>query len=232
MPDQRVPDPASEISARIAEIDRHMKAIKALTHELHGWPQGVARLREHLHGPYIQGDQTLWQNCRCFQGRLNMLPTLPRGGVVCELGTLKGAWARKILDISKPNKLYTVDTSYSQFQHARFTQEVTSGQLELLEGTSWVRLAEFPDEYFDWIYIDADHSYNAVRQDSLVALRKIRPAGYLVFNDFTSASPLEMMSYGVARAAIELATENDMEFTHFAFEYLGYHDIALRRRNI
>jgi predicted O-methyltransferase YrrM len=230
MPDQQTIDPAQEISTRIAEIDRHMQAIKTLSHELHRWPQGVPKLREHLYGPYIQGNQRLWQNCRCFQGRLNMLPTLPKGGVVCEVGTLKGGWARKILDITKPSKLYTIDTSYSQFEHAHFTDDIASGRLELLQGTSWVRLAEFPDEHFDWIYIDADHTYNAVRRDAEVALRKIKRDGYLVFNDFTTVSVIELMPYGIARAAIELATKHDLEFTHFAFEYLGYHDIALRRR--
>jgi len=47
----------------------------------------------------------------------------------------------------------------------------------------------FPDGYFDWIYIDADHSYSAMSNDAAVCASKLRPGGFLVFNYFAHIEP-------------------------------------------
>ncbi len=60
-------------------------------------------------------------------------------------------------------------------------------------------LAQFPDEHFDWIYIDGDHSYEGASRDARVAATKVKPGGHLVFNDFAHADPY-LGAYGVHRA--------------------------------
>jgi len=42
----------------------------------------------------------------------------------------------------------------------------------------------FPDNYFDFIYIDADHSYNAVLNDIINWYPKLKPKGLFAGHDF------------------------------------------------
>ena len=46
----------------------------------------------------------------------------------------------------------------------------------------------FPNFYFDLVYIDADHSYNAVKQDINNWSRKVKQGGILAGHDYNMAS--------------------------------------------
>ena len=98
-------------------------------------------------------------------------------------------------------------------------------------GASSTVLAEFPDFYFDWIYIDADHSYAGVSLDAKAAASKIRPGGYLVFNDFAHMDPF-LGAYGVHRAVVDFAVTYGWGFAWIAYEPSALYDIALRRSKI
>lgn len=96
------------------------------------------------------------------------------------------------------------------------------------QGPSHAVLAGFPDATFDWIYIDADHSYAGVAQDAAAAASKVRPGGFLVFNDFAHIDPY-LGSYGVHRAVVEFAVAHRWPFAWFAYEAHALYDVALRR---
>jgi cephalosporin hydroxylase len=42
----------------------------------------------------------------------------------------------------------------------------------------------FPYNYFDWVYIDADHSYDSVIMDLSHFVKFIKPGGYLCGDDY------------------------------------------------
>ena len=42
----------------------------------------------------------------------------------------------------------------------------------------------FPDEYFDFIYIDADHTYQGCKQDIIDWFPKVRKGGFCVGDDY------------------------------------------------
>jgi hypothetical protein len=220
----------SKIDEIIAKINEAMKLMRELKGPLYSIEGGESALAELLCGPSVNIPWWTFTNTKFFAGRGHMLPTLPQAGIVAEIGTLAGNWARQILDLNKPEKLYTIDISYRKFQRERFIAELARGQLELREGLSWEKISEFSDGTFDWIYIDAAHDYDSVRRDAEAAFPKLKDNGYLVFNDFTVWSVLEFLPYGVARAAMQMVQEHNLEVTHFCFSMLGYHDIAMRRR--
>ena len=68
--------------------------------------------------------------------------------------------------------------------------------------TSHIVLSGFPDAHFDWIYVDADHSYEGVLRDANAAATKVKPGGFLVFNDFAHADPF-LGTYGVQPAVAD-----------------------------
>ncbi len=169
--------------------------------------------------------QELLGGCRFFAYREIMLEALPKGGVVCELGTYKGDFARRILSAATPRVLDIVDVHFGLFDHAiAKNPAVRTHQMLTTEF-----LASQPDGRYDWIYVDADHGYEAVEADILAAKAKVRPGGYLVFNDFARVVRPGFGQFGVHQAVCEFAASDRWAVTHFAFNGEALYDIALQR---
>lgn len=173
-------------------------------------------------------------NCRVLPNRYHMLRYLPKHGKVAELGTQKGEFAKKIWQICAPRELHLYDLSFRQPAHPfdleYFSGMIDTGSVVLHEGDSSTSLAQMPDGHFDWIYVDADHAFDGVVKDIAVAGKKIKASGFLVFNDYTIFSALELHQYGVHRAVNDFCRDEDFEIVYFALSTLDYHDVCLRRR--
>ena len=176
------------------------------------------------------------KNCRLVESRAKMLEYLPKNSVVAEVGTQYGLFAEKIISIAKPKKLHLIDynldlfkAEVSQKQKIIFQEGIENGTIELHEGDSSTILASFPDEYFDWIYIDADHIYEGVCKDINQGYTKVKSDGMMIFNDYTNWSVCEIMPYGVAKAVNEFCIANNWEIVFLALQFLGYHDIAIKK---
>jgi predicted O-methyltransferase YrrM len=171
-------------------------------------------------------------NCILVSDRTELLKRLPRQGVVAEIGTQRGDFAKEILENCEPREFHVFDLSFRDFDRAFFDAAISRHQVILHEGDSSTEMAKLPDALFDWIYIDGDHTFEGVVRDVREAKRLIKPNGFLVFNDYTNYSPLERMQYGVMRAVNDLCLDDDFEIAIFALSALGYHDVALRRRSL
>ena len=130
--------------------------------------------------------------------------------------------------VAQPREFHIIDIDLSQLESRKAL--AADPVVTLHEQDSATCLATFPDHYFDWIYIDADHSYPAVRRDADIGLRKIKEDGYLVFNDYIFWSHEQMMPYGVVAAVNELCIEQNLVWVYFALHQSMYCDVALRRR--
>lgn len=178
------------------------------------------------------------KNCRVVENRFKMLEFLPKNSVVAEVGTQYGEFAEKILATVKPQKLHLIDGDFEplKFEIANgrkplIKSAIDSGIVELHEGDSSTILDSFIEDYFDWIYIDADHAYEGVCKDIDRGYSKVKPDGLMVFNDYTNWSVCEIMPYGVARAVNEFCIANNWEIVFFALHSLGYHDIAIKKNS-
>ena len=166
----------------------------------------------------------LIEGCRMFATRQDLVADLPSDGVVAEVGTFKGDFARTIRQRCAPKALHLIDVDYSRFRD----DELTSDTVIRHCGVSTEILSAFPDETFDWIYIDADHSYAGVRADAEAAGPKLKRGGYLVFNDFAHID-MNLGRYGVHRAAVEFAVANGWRMSHFSYDPHGLYDAAFRK---
>ena len=170
-------------------------------------------------------------NCHLLPTRDAVLQKMKTGGVVAEVGVQTGEFSRTILDLCSPSKLHLIDIDLNRFSVGeRFKNEVASGAVQLHQGDSSSILRQFEDDYFDFIYIDADHSYHGVKRDIQAGKSKVKDDGFLLFNDYTYWSPAECTPYGVIQAVNELCIEEDWEMIYFALAYYMYCDVALRRR--
>ncbi len=166
----------------------------------------------------------LLEECCFVASREAMLPLLPQGGIVAELGTYRGDFARDIVALNRPRELHLVDIDYSLFEERGLTGDAVIRHVGFTHET----IATFPDGHFDWIYIDADHSYEGCRRDAEAAAPKVRPGGYLAFNDFAHIDPW-LGRYGVHRAATDFALSSRWPMAFFCFQPNALYDVAFRK---
>lgn len=79
----------------------------------------------------------------------------------------------------------------------RFAQEIVSGQIVIHRRDARDALGPLPDHALDWIYIDGNHLYPFVREDLALSLRKVRPGGLILGDDYGIAG---WWADGVTRA--------------------------------
>ena len=187
------------------------------------WERGLLQPAPQLRAEHLR-------DCIVVPERSALLERLPKGGIVAEVGTLHGEFAREILRIVEPRELHLIDVEIHP--HVREMAENASlrDRLRVHQGDSAKTLESFADGYFDWIYIDAQHAYEGVKRDIGAARRKVKADGLLVFNDYTIWSYVEMEPYGVVAAVNELCIEDDWEIVYLALPSHMYCDVAVRRR--
>ena len=178
-------------------------------------------------GPRVPGVAV--DGARVFASRFDALDTLPRNGVVAEVGTQAGLFAERILLTAAPASLHLFDIEFDTLRRER-AAVADDARVTLHLGDSSTELSRCPDASFDWIYIDGDHALDGVRKDTTVALAKVKPDGILVFNDYTVWSIMEMADYGVVPVVNELLAGGEFEMIYLALHPLMYCDVGLRRR--
>ena len=137
--------------------------------------------------------------------RSRLLTRMPQQSICAEIGVWEGDYSAEILDAVNPTSLVLIDPWQFMPQHPesiyggaeadgqdymdRIHQNVTerfSGdpRVTILRETSTDAASRFEDGHFDWIYLDADHSYEAAKADLAAWAPKIRPGGYLAGDDY------------------------------------------------
>ncbi|MEM1075090.1 MAG: glycosyltransferase family 2 protein [Pseudomonadota bacterium] len=137
--------------------------------------------------------------------RLKMLERLPKNGRGAEIGVWNGGFSEFILKVTRPKELTLIDPwdllsdqsederTHKKHADANFMEDmflnVTKlyGQMEnvkIVKGFSADVLSDFPDNYFDWVYIDGNHQYDFVKKDVEIAFRKVRSGGTIAGDDF------------------------------------------------
>lgn len=193
-------------------------------------PDGLRRLyrilRSSVHAPVLSQPipEHLVRDCRVCSSRYSMLERLPKGGAVIEVGTLRGEFAAQILARCAPERLHIVDIDLSRVHPTVLKNAAVVPH----ESLTLDAVAAFDDESLDWIYIDAAHDYQSVLADARAYAPKLKPGGFLVFNDFAHIDP-NLGRYGVHRAVVDFCIEQDWPMAFLALEPSGLYDVALQR---
>jgi predicted O-methyltransferase YrrM len=139
------------------------------------------------------------------KNRLKLLEEMPKNGRCAEIGVWNGGFSESILEVTNPERLVLIDPwemlaeqSEDEWTHKRHKDHAFMLQMhdhvascyghradvEIRKGFSADVLSSFPDDYFDWVYIDGNHLYDFVRRDIEIAFKKVRPGGTIAGDDF------------------------------------------------
>ena len=139
------------------------------------------------------------------KNRQAMLDTLPKGGVCAEIGVWNGGFSIEILSITRPKHLVLIDPwdllsqqSKEEWTHGKHkdsdfmadmyanveSQYGAMDNVSIRKGFSADVLASFPDNHFDWVYIDGNHLYDFVKKDVEISFAKVKSGGVIAGDDF------------------------------------------------
>ncbi|HZW81129.1 MAG TPA: class I SAM-dependent methyltransferase [Candidatus Deferrimicrobiaceae bacterium] len=157
-------------------------------------------------------------------GREWLLRSLPKHAVCAEIGVYWGRFSELILRIARPRKLHLIDPwkyeadpvydrslyggSLGQNQarmdaiYESVVKCFKSKRVEIHRAGSVACSSQFPDNYFDWIYIDGNHQYEFVKQDLEVYFPKVKSGGFVAGDDY-GRDPNNWTRDGVTRAVDE-----------------------------
>ena len=158
------------------------------------------------------------RGCEVHNNWQSLLDALPKGGIVAEVGVDRGASSKRILDTVRPRELHLIDVEFRAPLDVEFADQIAAGVVHLHRGDSVAELQQVPDEYFDWIFVDGDHSLAGVRRDAEVAVRKIQHDGLLIFDDYIMFDHQQREFYGVVQVVNELCSTGDWRLAHFALQ--------------
>jgi len=150
---------------------------------------------------------------------------------ICEVGVRKGLNFEKMIkhnpevavavdiwadtgDIAVNDKGYSQEQLNSQYNNlvARIGD---LPNVKIIRDYSTNVAEEFEDNYFDLVYLDADHTFEGVCKDIHVWYPKVKHGGFLLGDDFVNRKTRTGVRFGVVKAVTNFAMENDLSFFVF-----------------
>ena len=165
-------------------------------------------------------------NCEVLPSREAILTRLPKGLVCAEIGIKVGNFASFILKTTDPKELTLVDIDMFCIDKCK-DRFADYDNINYIHGNSKLVLKEFKDNYFDWIFLDTDHTYNTTKIELEQADRIVKDDGMIFIHDYIAYSYTENRAYGVIPAVNEFVNNSDWEFKYITLEPNMYIAVAL-----
>jgi hypothetical protein len=148
---------------------------------------------------------------------------------VAEVGVALGEFSEAILKNNNPKKLFLID-AWKNFdlgypdgnmkgdkeQEQRYNFVVNrfknKNNVTIIREKSLDALIHIEDNSLDWVYIDADHSYEGCLKDLKSYDKKVKTTGYICGHDWL-ADDFFREGFGVNNAVLDFVKENDYILT-------------------
>lgn len=145
-------------------------------------------------------------------------------GTGVEIGVAEGWYSSKIMELDIVDKMYGVDPYAPHQGYRDYTRETTFSRLranahnrldryynyEFIEAFSMEAVKRFEDNSLDFVYIDGDHSYEAVRDDMTAWFPKVKPGGIMAGDDYIR-SHRDKKYYDVIHAIDDFVAANGLD---------------------
>ncbi len=178
------------------------------------------------------------RNLKVLVDRIDLLKQLPKKKIVAEIGVDKGDYSRIIYETCLPAKLHLIDAWQDQNRYhkglkanveAMFNEEISDQKIQIDVGLSTHVLPTFPDGYFDWVYLDTDHTYETTMCELNILSSKVKSNGIIAGHDYSLGNWINGYRYGVIEAVNEFCVKNNWEMIFLTIETDQYNSFAIRR---
>ena len=177
------------------------------------------------------------EGAKLIANRNELLKYLPKNGVVAELGVDKGLFSKQIMEECSPIKLHLIDVWDSKrFSETKalkvaqlFKDKIESDAVIINRKLSTEVVNEFEDLYFDWIYIDTDHSYHNTLAELKSYAKKIKSNGFIAGHDYMMGNWLTGNKYGVVEAVSEFCVEENWKLVYLTADYTENLSFVIQR---
>jgi glycosyltransferase involved in cell wall biosynthesis/predicted O-methyltransferase YrrM len=159
-----------------------------------------------------------------------MVNRFPSGSKFVEIGSWKGMssayMAVEIANSKKNIDFYCIDTWEGSVEHQQYGIDVSNLYDTFLDNMSPVKkyykgirarslqaVKQFEDNSLDFIFIDASHEYEDVKEDIIAWLPKVKPGGIIAGHDY-----LNQDFPGVEKAVHEIFSKIDTQETCWVYE--------------
>ncbi|MBO6586803.1 MAG: class I SAM-dependent methyltransferase [Gracilimonas sp.] len=176
-------------------------------------------------------------NCTLLLNREMLLEKMKKNSVVAEIGVDEGHFSRLIRNVVQPKKFHLVDIWGTDRFHegkyqdvkACFQDEIDEGKVQIHRKLSTEAAVDFEDGYFDWIYIDTDHSYETTRDELNKYAPKVKKGGIIAGHDYVTGNWITTYRYGVIEAVHEFCVKNHWELLYITVEPTENQSFAIRK---
>ena len=198
------------------------------------------RLQAEQSIPSVDVEQRHIQNCKVILNRATLLSLLPKNAVCAEIGVDKGEFSEQILAATTPAKLHLIDVWGDPGRYhdglklqieEKFKNQIQAKTIEINLGYSTDVLANMPDAYFDWVYLDTDHSYKTTAQELKLLNRKLKPAGIICGHDYIMGNWVGGIRYGVMEAVHEFCVKENWELIYITINKNESPSFAIKRKS-
>lgn len=155
---------------------------------------------------------------KIIKDRYELWEVLPKNMVIAELGTFVGDYAQKILELAQPKELYIVDIfanspgtqwdvhvdDMSRYFNVLTEKYHNNKNIYVVKSTTSDFLSTISENTLDAVYIDADHSYVAVKQDLALSYLKVKLGGFICGHDYDHLPVKQALNEFLAFNKLEL----------------------------
>ncbi len=174
-----------------------------------------------------------------IENRTKLLELIPSGGICAELGVANGDFSQQILQINQPSELNLIDVWQCERYNvalynnviSKFESQIKDGQVKIHRQYSQDSVDNFPDEYFDWIYIDTTHAYAQTKLELEIYSKKVKPGGIIAGHDYSMGNWSSGYKYGVIEAVHEFCVTHDYEIKYLTMDIQEMQSFAIIKRS-
>jgi hypothetical protein len=169
--------------------------------------------------------------------RDQILRFLPNHAICAEIGVWEGGFSKQILGSTKPQSLHLIDPwtfddsfpkSWFGGQEAKNQQHMDDIHTDVVRlfsdhpevivkrQTSLQAAQEYPDGFFDWVYLDANHTYPFAAQDLVAWWPRVKFGGYLAGDDYIAGG---WFQGGVKRAVDGFVSQRNLKARFFGTQF-------------
>ena len=187
--------------------------------------------------PNYRLNQESIDGCKTVLNRLELIKIMPKNGIVAELGVDRGNFSEIILKNNKPRELHLIDIwdsyNYNTKKYNlvlnKFNSAIKQNEIFINKKLSTKAANDYQDDFFDWIYIDTDHSYKTTLEELYAWQSKIKKDGYILGHDYIAGSLIEGHKYGVMEAVTEFCLNEKFKLAFLTLDYVENNSFAIKR---